>query len=167
MQRYDMDDTLNVAEQAAQEVTKYLLSLDETQRVENVEGIAAYQAIDVDLLWFARNGRVVQIEVKGDRYHQTGNYFFETVSNQQRGTPGCFLYTEADYLFYYFVDAGELHVLPMPDVRDWFIAHMEEFRERETSTPTRRGESYITVGRLVPRNQVKQQFSNVNVRKLG
>ncbi len=166
MQSYRMMETSGVADQAAEAITAYLEALPETLHVENVEGVAAYRAIDVDLLWTSREGRTVLIEVKGDRYHHTGNYFFETVSNHARETPGCFLYTEAHYIFYYFVDAHELHILPMPAVRDWFLGHMKEFRERETSTPTRDGESYITVGRLVPRKLVGKQFPQVKVVQL-
>lgn len=167
MQTYRMDETVSVADQAAAETTAYLQALTETDWVENVEGVIAYQAIDVDLLWRSKEGRTVLIEVKGDRYYQTGNYFFETISNKERGTPGCFLYTEAEYVFYYFVDVRELHVLPMPEVRDWFVKHLDQFSEKETSTPTRRGEAYITVGRLVPRNVVKKQFPNIRVIKLA
>jgi hypothetical protein len=118
-----------------------------------VEEDKAYQLYDVDLLWtiIGRDDhlRVIPVEVKGDRYHQTGNFFFETVSNEARGTPGCFLYTKAEWLFYYFVEIGLLYCLPMDKVRPWFEWNQYRFAESRTSTPVGE-ESYVTIGRLVP-----------------
>lgn len=157
--------TTSVAKWAADEVTQFLASTwPQTVAVHNVEDNPVYQAHDVDLLWtvVGRSGRmrVIAIEIKGDRYHETGNFFFETVSNESKGTPGCFLYTSAKWLFYYFVDAGDLFCLPMTRIRPWFHHHMELFEERRTSTPVG-GETYVTVGRLVPIETVLQEISGV------
>ncbi|MCZ6675721.1 MAG: hypothetical protein O7E52_00570 [Candidatus Poribacteria bacterium] len=72
------------------------------------------------------------------------------------------MYTQADYLFYYFVEVKELHILPMPQTRDWFSPRINEFKERTTSTPVGGG-SYRTVGRLVPRTRVKNEVANVKI----
>jgi hypothetical protein len=151
--------TLDVARQAAGDVTHFLHTFfvpplwPRTVAVHNVEDAAAYQAYDVDLLWtlLGRNGRLrtIPVEVKGDRYHRTGNFFLETVSNEVKGTAGCFLYTKAAWLFYYFVGNGRLYCLPVDRVRPWFWHHMDRFAERRTSTPVG-DKQYVTVGRLVP-----------------
>lgn len=154
LKEYDVQYTFQVAQQASEAVTEFLLTtFPQTVAVHNVEAEPAYQEHDIDLLWTVqtREGglRVFLVEVKGDRYHRTGNFFFETVSNEQKQTPGCFLYTKADYLFYYFVEIGRLYSLPLAQVRPWFMAHSDRFAERRTSTPA--GIShYITIGRLVP-----------------
>lgn len=154
IKEHDVQNTFQVAQQASADVTDFLLTaFAQTVTVHNVEAEPAYQEHDVDLLWTVQSKdgglRVVLVEVKGDRYHQTGNFFFETVSNEGKQTPGCFLYTKADYLFYYFVEIGHLYCLPMARVRPWFVANSERFPESRTSTPA--GIShYITVGRLVP-----------------
>lgn len=148
--------TAGVARRAAAAVTDFLQrTWPQTVFVHNVEDDPAYQEHDVDLLWSyldeGGNLRVIPIEVKGDRYHRTGNFFFETVSNEERGTAGCFLYTKADWLFYYFVEIGRLYCLPMRAVRPWFEANLSRFREQRTSTPLSNGRGrYVTVGRLVP-----------------
>ncbi|MBF9254712.1 hypothetical protein I2I11_15510 [Pontibacter sp. 172403-2] len=158
-----------VATQAALAVEAFLRQHPATLKVVNVEENPAYQARDIDLLWqFSHKGTIkeVSIEIKGDRWHKTGNYFFETISNEDKGTPGCFLYTEANYIYYYFVEEKELHVLPMPATRNWFLQHLHEFKERKTSTPVANGNSYITVGRLVPRKRVQAEVPHVRVLQL-
>jgi hypothetical protein len=156
LRQHKMRYTATVARRAAADVTNFLLTFwPQTVAVHNVEEEAAYQEHDVDLLWSFVDGegqlRVIPVEVKGDRYHRTGNFFFETVSNEGRGTTGCFLYTKADWLFYYFVESQTLYCLPMHAVRPWFEANLHRFRERRTSTPVANGKKrYVTVGRLVP-----------------
>jgi hypothetical protein len=165
IKQHSMQYTTNIARQAAVDVTHFLQSVwPQTVAVHNVEEDAAYQTHDVDLLWTLAEEqrlRVIPVEVKGDRYHRTGNFFFETVSNEGKGTPGCFLYTKAEWLFYYFLEIGTLYCLPMPATRLWFEANMERFREQRTSTPTRNGESYVTIGRLVPINVVLAEVAGV------
>jgi hypothetical protein len=154
-----MAEAADVARQAARDIEAWLSGLSQTVDVQNVEDDAAYQQADVDLLWTTQKGRY-KVEIKGDRLHHTGNFFFETVSNAQKETPGCFLYTEADLLFYYFVGTGILYILPVPETRSWFKQHMAEFPERSTNTPV--GEDcYTTIGRLVPIKRVVREVEGV------
>lgn len=161
---YTMEETSEVARKASLEIEIWLLSLSETIHVRNVEDDPLYRRIDVDLLWYNQYGPY-KVEIKADRYYQTGNLFFETYSNWESGTPGCFLYTEADYLFYYFPTIRKLYILPMPKTRYWFQSNADRFRERSTRTPTRTG-FYTTVGRLVPIETVLQEVSGIRVVQL-
>jgi hypothetical protein len=159
--------TASVARRAAADVTHFLLTFwPQTVAVHNVEDDSAYQEHDVDLLWAFIDSedqlRIIPVEVKGDKYHKTGNFFFETVSNEGKGTTGCFLYTRAEWLFYYFVDSGALYCLPMHGVRPWFEQNMDRFKERRTSTPVANGtRRYITVGRLVPIQTVLEEVPGI------
>ena len=159
--------TAGVARRAATDVTVFLHSFwAQTVAVHNVEDDAAYQEHDVDLLWtiLDKDGalRVIPVEIKGDSYHRTGNFFFETVSNEGRGTEGCFMYTRAEWLFYYFVESGALYCLPMHGVRPWFQENLDRFQERRTSTPVDKGNNhYITIGRLVPIQTVLDEVPGV------
>lgn len=159
-----MDETSSVAQRAAADVTAFMHAWPQTVAVHNVEHDAAYQAHDVDLLWtvLGANGRlrVIPVEVKGDRYHQTGNFFFETISNAGKNTPGCFLYTRAKWLFYLFVDAGTLYCLPVDRVRPWFLHNQDRFEPRATSTPVG-GSRYVTIGSLVPIDVVRAEVAHV------
>ncbi|MDO4708890.1 MAG: hypothetical protein Q4B94_03590 [Pseudomonadota bacterium] len=153
--QYSMHETLDIASRASKEITQWLyqrsaLGKSRVVRVENVEADPDYQAWDVDLLVQLSCGSQSMIEIKADRYHHTGNFFFETISNAERGTPGCFLYTRANYVFYYFIEIKKLFILPMPRVRDWFTTNLQRFDEKSTTTPIGNGRHYTTRGRLVP-----------------
>ena len=164
--KYNMSQALSVANKASAIIETYLLTLPQTVGILNVEKDPVYRAKDIDLLWKRKQEtKVVEcsIEIKGDRYYHTGNYFFETFSNEGKGTPGCFLYTEANFIYYFFLQQRELHILPMPDTRIWFIENMYRFKERKTSTPVKAGEYYITVGRLVPRAFVLAAVPQVKI----
>lgn len=167
LKEHGISYTSSIARRAAADVTHFLeTTWPGTVAVHNVEEHPAYQVHDVDLLWSFVNGdgelRVIPVEIKGDRYHRTGNFFFETVSNEGKGTAGCFLYTRAEWLFYYFVEIGRLYCLPMYSVRPWFEANLYQFKERRTSTPVANGRKrYITVGRLVPIKMVLREVPGV------
>ncbi len=163
MPTYSMTDALRAADQAAQDIEAFLRARPETIRVTNVEADPAYQQMDVDLIWETQRA-TYKVEIKGDRLgHRTGNFFFETHSNRERGTPGCFLYSEADLLFYYFIETGKLYILPLPAARAWFLARQQDFEERATRTPIGKGvgeksKTYTTVGRLVPVERVLKEI---------
>lgn len=165
MSSYEMSETDTVGKKGVEIIEKYLKTLPETIDVINVEDNHEYRKKDIDIIW-KRNveEQVIEttIEVKTDRYTHTGNYFLETVSNESKGTIGCFLYTEADFVYYYFSGLNELHIMPMPESRDWFIRNMEQFNERKTSTPIG-NDKYITVGRLVSRSKMLNEVKNINV----
>lgn len=154
---YTMNEVSRVAKEAALELFHWLSSLPGTDYVKNVEDDSHYQSLDVDLIWgFKGSERLV--EIKADRYFNTGNYFFETVSNVGRQTPGCFMYSQADYLFYYFIEVRELHILTLTLVRKWFTVNMHLFTEKRLATAVGNGASYETIGYTVPRWYVKQEL---------
>lgn len=153
------EDSTKVSQQAVEEIVVWLQEFDETVAVKNVEADPQFQKIDVDLIWVTQK-REYKIEIKADRWHNTGNFFFETLSNKEKNTPGCFLYTEADFVFYYFIVPKTLYSLPMPRTREWFQSKMHEFKESSTTTPVN-GEQYTTVGRLVSIDKVVQQVWGV------
>lgn len=160
-----MRETDAVGRRAVREVTRWLWLDPQTRGVRNVERDPAYQTKDIDLLWRTGAGEI-SLEVKGDRHDETGNLFLETISNADTGSPGCFLYTEAAFIFYYFVRPRRLCVLPMPATRDWFLERAGGFAERRTHTPVGAG-SYATVGRLVPANLVMKHVPGARVVAMG
>ncbi|MDF5729747.1 MAG: hypothetical protein PUP92_17495 [Rhizonema sp. PD38] len=92
---YSMNNGMQVAKKATSDITTWLLNKSETINVQNVEHNSNYQKKDIDLIWTTQKGDIL-VEIKGDRWHDSGNFFFETHSNFERGTPGCFMYTEAN-----------------------------------------------------------------------
>ncbi len=150
--------SLAVGQQAVQAVTDFLQSpvakstWVATQLVHSVEDDPRYQPLGIDLLWVVPEQsylRSMTVEVKGDRYEKTGNFFFETVSDVGRSTGGGFVITRAEWLFYYFLNSGALYCLPMRVVKPWFVEHMGRFRERIAQSQ-RDQSHWRTAGRLVP-----------------
>ena len=157
---YSMADEMQVAAQATANIITWLKGRPETISVENIEHEPEFQIRDIDLIWTTQRCEIL-VEIKGDRAYETDNFFFETRSNFEKGTPGCFLYTEASWLFYYFVTPRILYMLPMPMTRDWFAANINRFPEHSIKTPVKGGGHYTTVGRLVPIQAVLQKVAGV------
>jgi hypothetical protein len=129
---------------------------DATSSVHDVSLDPRFQHRGVDLLWQRSDGRVLGVEVKGDRNGRHGNYFFELVSNVEKDTPGCFLYTEADLYVYALLDVREVHVLPMPAAREWFLPRASEWPLKHVHTRTG-AILYTTVGAVVPVRTVQAE----------
>jgi hypothetical protein len=108
---------MGAADRAVQYARNWLLATAPGSRIHDVQDDPRFQHRGVDLLWELPTGEVRGIEVKGDRQPKRKRYFFELVSNLERDTPGCFLYSGADLLVYVFLAQGELHVLPLKAVR--------------------------------------------------
>ena len=170
MKKYGMGDRSNVGDVAVELVVPFLMEQNDILKVENVEDIQFFREKDIDLIYVRKDGVWNLIEVKGDTQHKTGNFFFETISNESKNTPGCFMYTEANWIFYCFVEIGRLYVLPMPETRKWFEEKIKNnpdvFKKRKTSTNCGNGNSYNTVGYLVPIRMVRKEVPGCQVRDL-
>ena len=122
-------------------------------RIHDVQVDPRFQHRGVDLLWEVEGVPVLGVEVKGDRQGRRQNYFFELISNLEKNTPGCFLYSMADVLLYVFLERLEIHHLPLAETRAWFLERAATFPLRHTHTRTG-PERYTTVGAVVPIRQV-------------
>ncbi len=138
------------AERAVSLAREALLSEVPGSLLHDVQSDPRFQHRGVDLLWQHPDGKVLGVEVKGDRQgFRRGNYFFELVSNAERNSPGCFLYSLADLYVYVFVDVRQVHVLSLAQVREWFVPRAKTYALKTTKTRT--GELfYTTVGAIVP-----------------
>jgi hypothetical protein len=147
---YSMHAVQHAAARAVTLVRSFLLAEVAGSQVHDVQEDPRFQHRGVDLLWERPGEDVLGVEVKGDRQGgRRGTYFLELVSNAEKDTPGCFLYSTADLLAYVFLDRRELHLLPLPAARRWFLARASEFPLRHAQTrvgPVR----YTTVGATVP-----------------
>lgn len=89
-----------------------LLESPKTRQVMDVRNDAYFQERDIDFLQLAINNRIYKIEVKTDRQaHATGNIAFETKSNSNEG---CLARSEADYIYYYLENTGEVIIINLP-----------------------------------------------------
>ncbi|HSP18893.1 MAG TPA: hypothetical protein VLQ79_05235 [Myxococcaceae bacterium] len=147
-------------------VRNVLLAEVAGSQVHDVQEDPRFQHRGVDLLWEHAGGDLVGVEVKGDRQGRRGTYFLELVSNAEKDTPGCFLYSQADLLAYVFLDRQELHLLPLPKLREWFLGRAAEFPLRHAQTRIG-GIRYTTVGASVPTRQVLATVPGARTVELG
>lgn len=140
-----------------------------TLHVLDVQADLKFQKLGIDLLWLAKTTTgacCITLEVKGDRRHDTGNFFFETVSNVAFGTMGAFLGCHAEWYCYYYLGVDELYCIPMLIAKPWFMNNLESFRERKASSE-KNGATWTTSGRLVPRRALLRAVPDTEVfRKL-
>ena len=149
------------ADRAVSLACEHLLAEAPGSRLHDVSDDPRFQHRGVDLLWERDGQSVVGVEVKGDRQGgRRGKFFFELVSNLEKDTPGCFLYSVADLLIYVFLDKREVHCLPMKDVREWFLPRAKQYPLKSTKTRTGRA-IYTTVGAIVPVREVMAQVAGV------
>jgi hypothetical protein len=159
---YSMHDVQNAAARAISWAHARLPERYPGCRVHDVQDDPRFQHRGVDLLCELPTGEVLGIEVKGDRQAHRGNYFFELISNLEADTPGCFLYSTADWLFYAFLSTGELHELPLPSTRAWFLENARTFPLRHTQTRVGNAR-YTTVGATVPVRTVLKSVEGATV----
>lgn len=128
--------------------------------VHDVQNDPRFQHRGVDLLWERPGQQVLGVEVKGDRQgFRRGTYFFELISNAEKDSPGCFLYSIADLLVYVFVDVQQVHVLELKAVREWFVSRAKDFPLKTAKTRTG-ANLYTTVGASVPVKEVRKAVPN-------
>lgn len=140
-----------------EEIFIFLSSIPSVSRVIDVRSDWKFRKKDIDaIVEFEIDGKkkALTIEVKTDSYHNSGNLFFETVSNDTKRTPGCFMYSEADVLCYYFPGAKQIYWFKFETVRKWFLDNLEKYQFIEKRIPNYRNRKYIysAWGRLVPKN---------------
>ena len=154
MRAYSMRGVQGAADRAVALTREFLLGSEPSSLVHDVQKDPRFQHRGVDLLWERPGQSVLGVEVKGDRQGlRRGTYFFELVSNVEKDSPGCFLYSVADLLVYVFLDAREVHCLELTPVREWFVPRAKDFALKTTKTRTG-ALLYTTVGAIVPIREV-------------
>lgn len=141
------------ADRAVELARAYLAAQDPASKIHDVQADPRFQHRGVDLLWERSDGAVLGVEVKGDRQGRRLNYFFELVSNLEKDTPGCFLYSAADVFLYVFLTEREVHALPLKATRAWFLERAKRFPVKHTRTRTGSA-TYTTLGAVVPIREV-------------
>jgi len=150
---YTFEEKNDFSKKGISIVCAYLSLLKKTISVKSVEDDQNYQKNDIDLVWVYKKNEteiMISIEVKTDKY-TTGNFWLETLSNEELGTPGCFVKCKAKYLFYYFTKWDSMYVIPLGVAKEWFNSNFTRFKESKTTTKDKIGNyKHTTVGRLVP-----------------
>lgn len=148
---YRFDNNDKDAEAAEKKVAEYFAKW---YNVTSVRDVTEYQEMDIDLiLTDKKTGEQTTLEVKSDKTYQYGNFAMEHVSNDLKGTEGCFLKTEADVIAIYYPLVNKLYLLDGPKTVKWFRENQHRFPEKKNGTKKMygTGELYHSYFRLVNR----------------
>lgn len=165
---YTFDEKNDFSKEGTMIVCTYLKSLNKTSEIKNVEDDPEYQKNGIDLVWiYNKNGKelMISIEVKTDKY-TSGNFWLETLSNEELKTPGCFIKSKVKYFFYYFMGWDSMYIIPLKKAQKWFSINSNRFKESKTTTKDEQG-NYIhtTVGKLVPIKVMMKEVEGIKLIK--
>lgn len=154
----DFSKDLLYGDQAMLMAIQKLESLPETISVIDVSKVPLYQNMDIDMLWvraYENKEIVSRVEVKGDSYPER-NFYLEAWSNIERGTPGCIVKTQADFIMYLFVQTQNYYLLDASDLRTFMFAHPDYHcvaKHKRVVNKLNNGASYTSVGIATEINQ--------------
>jgi len=140
---------------------KFLNKQDKIKRVVDLSNKKQYQDKDIDLglVRVGENNEEIKetAEIKTDsRSNDTGNVFFETHSNLEANTLGCFLKTEADWLLYYCVNENFVYAARMKDLKPWFLKNLDSFADKKLRNKATNGrKAYTTKGKVIPKRSIE------------
>lgn len=142
------------------DIIKFIKSRKNVIHVLNIEKNEKYQKLGTDLMvskYLEGRFDTKYIEIKTDKHHNTGNYFLEVIGNDYKGTPGGMIYTKADYVFYYFINIKQLHVIDRVSLQKWIINNGQALKYVDVPTVDNYNNFlYNTVGALVSRELLKR-----------
>ena len=123
---HDFKKSLVVGEMGEEMILDYLQKSPSISKIIDVRSEKLYQKMDVDLVVVTEEGQELKLETKTDSY-KSGNIFYEWTSAVETGSIGCMEKTQADYLFYYFINLQTMYIFEMDRYRDWFNENKEMF----------------------------------------
>lgn len=150
---HEFSESLVMGEIGEVQILDYLEKSPTISRIIDVRKEKLYQKIDVDLVVVMNTGEELKLEIKTDSY-KSGNLFYEWTSAVETGSVGCMEKTQADYLFYYFINLQTMYIFEMDRYREWFNENksMFDFLGYRKTLKNRRynGGTYETVGYAFP-----------------
>lgn len=149
---HNFRQSMEIGKRGEEDIYNYLKNNEIIDNIIDVRNDKAYQKIDVDYLIYI-NGKEHKIEIKTDTY-KSGNIYYETISSNESSTLGCFEKTEADYLFYYFINWGYLYIFSMEEYRKWFQEIEQEFinkgYQKKVKNRGYKDKTYTSIGYAYP-----------------
>lgn len=143
----------------------YFRGRDDVEDVINYEfDIEIQRTTGVDIA-VKRKGidKLFTIDLKTDRYPNTGNFAIETISSIETGSPG-WLYKspkDIDYIGYFFDEQYILYMINLEKFYNWIKDDLDKYHEIKVPNRRYNGEIYNTMCRLVRRDEVMEALEPV------
>ncbi|MEI4282541.1 hypothetical protein [Tetragenococcus halophilus] len=164
MQIHNFKDSKKLGDKGEAIVYQFMLNHPKIESVMDVRDDRNYQKIDVDYQVRMANGTELGVEVKTDSY-KSGNIFYETVSAEEVASRGCLDKTQADYLFYYFINLDRLYILNMSAYRN-FVQYYQSyfdtqgFRKELKNYRANNADTYTSIGYAIPLSFLHSHANN-------
>lgn len=150
---YSFDKSKDIGKNGEKTIIEYLKQIPEIESVVDVSDNPEYFDSDIDVIVKIKGNPTHRtIEIKTDTYN-SGNIFFELISNNNKNTLGCSLVSKADFLFYYFINSNELYIIDLPKYRTWVLFNISMFKCKVVKS-----EYFMSCGILVPKKVLEKHF---------
>ena len=137
----------------------YFNSLDTVKISYSVRNQKEFQAKDIDLIVEREDSNTYSVEVKTDSYI-SGNMFYETYSDVMEKKLGCLEISEADYLFYYFINPSfrSAYIFDIKELRNWVNEHKVEYKPKRVLN-----KGFISEGYALPLERLVADLKSIDV----
>lgn len=123
---------------------------------QDVSDDPKYQKDDIDFIVKGKRGKDISFEVKNDsKIAYTGNIFYESVSNVDYGTIGCFEKTKADFIVICSEQESKFYLIEANALREFVSKNKNSLRYIS------RVEGSNSAGYLVPKRMVQNLLKEV------
>jgi len=151
MKEHNFVSSVDVGAEGEKIIHVLLESLPSVKDVLYVGKDEAYQKRDIDFVVTTHDNDTLFYELKTEpKAAYTNNLFFETVSNQGYGTPGCFMYSEAHYWMSYVPQTGDLYVFPLEKCREFVLSIKDNYTLKKINNGV-----YYSAGYAIPISVVR------------
>ena len=155
---HNFNKSINIGNCGEEIIKSYLESNPNIVDVTDVSKDKEYQDKDIDFIVKLKNGEDISIELKTDTY-DTGNIFYEAISNKEYKVLGCMIKSKAKCLFYYFIKTKELYVIDFKAYKKWVNKNNKRFAKREIKNINKMGTGIThSIGLLIPKRTFEKEM---------
>lgn len=155
---HNFNKSINIGDYGEQIIKSYLEANPDVLDVIDVSKDKSYQDKDIDFIVKLKNGEDISVELKTDTY-DTGNIFYEAISNQEYNVLGCMIKSKAKCLLYYFIKTKELYIIDFKAYKKWVNENNERFTKKRIKNINKRGTGIThSVGLLIPKRIFEREM---------
>lgn len=155
---HDYDKSINIGKCGEQIIKSYFETNPNIESIVDVSKDLEYRDKDIDFIVKLKNGEDISIELKTDTY-DTGNMFYEAISNKENKVLGCMIKSKAKCLFYYFIQTKELYIIDFKAYKKWVNENNKRFAKKKVKNINkRRNDIGHSIGLLIPKRIFEREM---------
>ena len=155
---HTFNKSINIGNYGEQIIRSYFENNPNIVNIINVSNDKEYWDKDIDFIVELKNGENISIELKTDTY-DTGNIFYEAISNKEHNVLGCMVRSKAKCLFYYFIKTKELYIIDFKEYKKWVNKNNERFVRKKIKNLNRYGNDIThSIGLLIPKRIFEKEM---------